>query len=97
MKYNDSSERHQNNALKIVIAYTKFLGTETSFYDVKHREQITIFLDTKIKSLEREPDKKRITTWNHYLHRFKHLFRLLYNQRGKDDAIPVSWLTSFFW
>jgi hypothetical protein len=88
MKYNDSSERHQNNALKIVIAYTKH---------VKHREQITIFLDTKIKSLEREPDKKRITTWNHYLHRIKHLFRWLYDQRGKDDAIPVSWRTSFFW
>jgi Rad51 len=26
MKDNDSSERHQNNALKVVIAYTKCLG-----------------------------------------------------------------------
>jgi len=27
MKNNDSSERHQNNALKVVIAYAKFLGS----------------------------------------------------------------------
>ena len=28
MKENDSSERHQNNALKFVIAYIKFLGSD---------------------------------------------------------------------
>jgi hypothetical protein len=97
MKYNDSSERHQNNALKVVIAYAKFLGSDTSFYEITHREQITIFLDTKIKSLQDDPDKKWITTWNHYLHRIKHLFRWIYNQRGKDDAIPQSeWATPAF-
>jgi hypothetical protein len=26
MKDNDSSERHQNNALKVIIAYVKYLG-----------------------------------------------------------------------
>src|SRR5919202_1534415 len=97
MKDNDSSERHQNNALKVVIAYAKFLGSNNSFYDVKHKEQITSFLDTKIKSLEQDPDKKWITTWNHYLHRIKHLFRWFYNQRGKDDVIPQSeWATPAF-
>jgi integrase/recombinase XerD len=75
MKDNDSSNRHQNNALKVVIAYAKSLGSDTSFYDITHREQITIFLDTKIKSLQEDPDKKWITTWNHYLHIIKHLFR----------------------
>jgi integrase/recombinase XerD len=97
MKDNDSSERHQNNALKVVIAYAKFLGSDKSFYDIKHKEQITSFLDTKIKSLEQDPDKRWITTWNHYLHRIKHLFRWLYNQRGNDDAIPQSeWVTPAF-
>jgi integrase/recombinase XerD len=97
MKDNDSSERHQNNALKVVIAYAKFLGSDKSFYDVKHKELITSFLDTKIKSLEQDPDKKWITTWNHYLHRIKHLFRWLHNQRGKDDTIPQSeWVTPFY-
>jgi integrase/recombinase XerD len=77
MKENDSSERHQNNALKVVIAYAKFLGSDTTFYDVKQREHITSFLDTKIKSVEQDPDKKWVTTWNHYLHRIKHLFRFV--------------------
>jgi hypothetical protein len=31
---NDASERHQNNALKAVIAYTKFLGENKTFYDI---------------------------------------------------------------
>ena len=32
MKDNDSPERHQNNALKVAIAYTKFLGSDTTLY-----------------------------------------------------------------
>ena len=97
MKDNDSSERHQNNALKVVIAYAKFLGSDTTFYDVKQREHITSFLDTKIKSVEQDPDKKWVTTWNHYLHKIKHLFIWLYNQRGKEDTIPQSeWVTPVF-
>jgi len=97
MKDNDSSERHQNNALKVVNAYTKFLGSDTTLYDVKRKEQIIGFLDTKIKPIEEDPDRKWITTWNHYLHRIKHLFRWLYNQKGKDDAMPQSeWITPLF-
>jgi hypothetical protein len=67
MKGSDISENHQNNCLKVVIALANFLGTDTTFYDIKKREQITAFLDTKVKSREEDPDKKRITTWNHYL------------------------------
>ena len=85
MKDNDSSERHQNNALKVVIAYAKHLGSDATFYDISRKEQITRFLDTKIKSVEEDPDKKWITTWNHYLHRIKHLLRWLHNQREKED------------
>jgi hypothetical protein len=36
-----------------------------------------------------DPDKKWITTWNDNLHRIKHLFRWLYNQRGKHETIPM--------
>ena len=97
MKSNDSSERHQNNALKVVISYANFLGSQDTFYDIKYREQITSFLDTKIKSIEQDPDKKWITTWNHYLHRIKHLIRWLHNQRGKEDTISQSeWITPVF-
>jgi hypothetical protein len=64
MKDNDSSERHQNNALKVVIAYANSLGSGISFYEIRDKEQITSFLNTKIKSIVQDPDKKWITTWN---------------------------------
>ena len=32
MKTNDASERHQNNSLKMVIAFANYLGKEISFY-----------------------------------------------------------------
>jgi len=52
MKSNGASERHQNNNLKAVIAFSNFLGTDTTFFDVQLKEQITSFLDTKIKNVE---------------------------------------------
>lgn len=94
MKENGASERHQNNALKAVIPYAVFLGPNTSLNDVNKREQITGYLDTKIKSIEEDPDKKWITTWNDNLHRIKHLFRWLYNQRGKEEDANVSTTSS---
>jgi hypothetical protein len=69
MKNNGASERHQNNNLKVMIAYAKFLGTDVSFYNIQKKEPIIAFLDTKIKNKEVDPDKKWITTWNHNLHR----------------------------
>jgi|SRR5918994_1879759 hypothetical protein len=94
---NGASERHQNNALKAVIAYAKFLGENTTFYDINTKEQLTAYLDTKINSAEQDPDKKWITTWNDNLHRIKHLFRWLYNQRGKHETIPIpEWETPAF-
>jgi integrase/recombinase XerD len=97
MHDNGASERHQNNALKAVIDYSKFLGENTTFYDINAKEQITAYLDTKIKSADEDPDKRWITTWNDKLHRIKHLFRWLYNQRGKQVTIPVSnWETPAF-
>ena len=33
MRNNGSSERHQNNNLKVVIAFGNFIGKENSFYD----------------------------------------------------------------
>ena len=71
MKSNGTSERHQNNNLKAVIAFANFLGTDTTLLDVRLKEQIMSFLDTKIKNVE-DPDKKWITTWNDYLHRINH-------------------------
>jgi hypothetical protein len=52
MKGSDISENHQNNCLKVVIALANFLGINITFYDIKNKEQITAFLDTKVKSRE---------------------------------------------
>ncbi len=41
--------------------------------------QITSFLNTKIKDIPVDPDKRWIITWNHYLNRLKLFFRWLYN------------------
>ena len=90
MKSNGASERHQNNNLKAIIAFANFLGTDTTFFDVQLKGQIMSFLDTKIKNVEEDPDKKWITTWNDYLHRIKHFFRWLYNQKDVEASIKYS-------
>jgi hypothetical protein len=40
MKANGASERHQNNNLKAIIAFAKFIGPDIAFYGVKRREDI---------------------------------------------------------
>jgi hypothetical protein len=97
MKSNGSSEHHQNNNLKAVIAFAKFVGPHSTFYQIQTKEQIITFLDTKINIEDNE--KKWITTWNNYLTRLKLFFRWLYNVRGKnsDEIAPQSdWETPSF-
>ena len=69
------SENYQNQNLKAIIGYAKFLGHEINFYDIQKREQIIAFLDTKIKNNNVDPDKKWITTWNDYLRRIKYFLK----------------------
>jgi hypothetical protein len=75
MKRNGTSKIYQNNKLKTIIAYCKFLGPSISLDQVNNKSQITSFLDTKIKTIELDPDKRLITTWNDYLGRVKYFFR----------------------
>lgn len=79
MRTNGASERHQNNSLKVCIAFAFSLGKDITFYDIDKKDQILSFLDTKIKSQEQDPDKKWITTWNHNLVHLKRFFRWLHN------------------
>jgi hypothetical protein len=67
MRSNGSSEHHQNNNLKVVIAFSNVIGEDISFYDITKKEQILEFLNTKVKSYDEDHDKKWITTWNNYL------------------------------
>jgi hypothetical protein len=73
---NGASERHQNNSLKMIIAFAIYLGGNTTFYDLERPEQIVSFLDTKMKSADADPDN-RITTWNYYLAHIKLFLRWL--------------------
>ena len=85
MKNNGASDSHTNNSLKTNMTFAKFLGPEVTFYDVKRKEQITKFLDTKIKNIDEDPDRKWITTWNDYLSDIKYFFRWLYNSKKKTE------------
>jgi len=97
MKDNGTSQRHQNNNLKAIIAFAKFLGADKNFCQVTSKDQITCFLDTKMKADLLDPEKRWITTWNDYLVRIKHFFRWLYNCKAKlDKSYPqnVSFLST---
>jgi integrase/recombinase XerD len=101
MKARGSSEQHQNNNLKVAIAYANFLGPDTTFFDVQQKSQIAAFLETKVKSPEQDPEKKWIMTYNHYLRRIKLFYRWLYNQRrkvdiGEDPDAMADWETLSF-
>jgi hypothetical protein len=99
MKSTGASESHCNNTLKSSIAFARFLGPDQSFYDIRIRDEITGFLDTKIKDNVTDPEKKWITTWNDYLGDLKYLFRWLHNYKLKvdqglePDASPSEWET----
>jgi len=98
MKRIGTSERYQNNNLKALIVYSKFLGPSISFYEINNKSKVISFLDTKIKNSEDDPDKRWITTWNDYLIRIKYFFRWMYNCKDKElDDVPFSeWKTPDF-
>jgi integrase/recombinase XerD len=79
MKNNGSSERHQNNNLIVMIEFANYFDSNTAFYDINKKEQLILFLDTKIKDSSNDPEKRWITSWNHYLVRIKLFFRLKLN------------------
>ena len=91
---NDCSEHHENNNLKVVSAFCHFLGKDKCFYDIKNKGQILEFLDTKIKPLDQDPDKRWITTWNKYLNRLKLFYRWRYNHG--NDLEHENWETPEF-
>jgi hypothetical protein len=101
MKDNDTSESYQKNNLKAIFDFAKFIGANATFYTTNDKEQILSYLNSKIKSVENDPDRKWITTWNDYLARIKFFFRWLYNQREQqkrgEEPFPISdWQTPPF-
>jgi integrase/recombinase XerD len=84
MRENGSSERHQNNNLTVLIEFSNHFDSSVTFYNINKKEQILSFLDIKIKDIEKDPEKRWITSWNYYLVRIKLFYRWLYN---KDKEI----------
>ena len=79
MKNNGCSEKHINNNLKAIMNFADNLEPRTTFFDIRRKDQILLFLDIKTKTNEEDPDGKWITTWNHYLSHIKYFFRWLHN------------------
>lgn len=98
MKKIGTSQGYQNNNLKAVVAYSKFLGPTVRLDQIKSKSEITSFLDTKMKTIEQDPDKRWITTWNDYLGRIKYFFRWLYNYDDEKfyDTQFSDWQTPDF-
>ena len=67
LKNLDTSDNYQNGLLKVIIRYAEYLAPDTTFYQIKNKEQIIKYLDLKRKPVEEDFDKKWITTWNDYL------------------------------
>ena len=64
--------------------FVKFIGESSTLYEVKNKETIVAFLDSKRKSNEEDAEQKWITTWNDYLWGLKMFFRWLHNVRMKE-------------
>jgi integrase/recombinase XerD len=102
MQAEGSSENHIINNLKVTLDFAKYLG-HRSFYEINEREQILRYLNGKIKDAQIDPDKRWITTWNHYLNRTKLFIRWLHNyyysQQRKDGFSAeerTNWTTPDF-
>jgi hypothetical protein len=97
----ETSENYQNQNIKQLIGYVRFLGKEITFLEIQKKEQIISFLGTKIKNSSDDADKKWITTWNDYLWRIKYFFRWLHNYKlvkeiGSEPQAIYNWITPPF-
>jgi len=88
MNNNNSSERHIINNLKVIINFEEFFKSQKLLKDID-RQEITSFLNSKIKSPEIDQEKKWITTWNHYYNHLKFFYRWLYNEYIKTDNVAI--------
>jgi hypothetical protein len=85
----------------VVLDLAGFLGP-LGYQDIKKKEQILSFLNLKIKDSKLDPEKRWITTWNHYLNRTKLFYRWFYNARSQEQnghkelQDQLEWITPDF-
>jgi hypothetical protein len=82
----DSSLANVANYLRVLKLFSFELG-EKEFKGVS-REDVLGFLDKRKKSIDVDPDKKWVRTWNDYFARIVGFYRWLYNHeitRDRED------------
>jgi hypothetical protein len=95
MEDKGSSENHIINNIKVILDLAGFLGPQ-GYEGIKKREQILSFLNSKIKDAHLDPERRWITSWNHYLNRTKLFYRWLYNSyrlqpHNEPNDLPDQW------
>jgi hypothetical protein len=101
MQDKGSSENHISNNIKVILDLASFLGP-LGYQDIEKKEQILLFLNLKIKDSKLDPEKRWITTWNHYLNRTKLFYRWFYNARSQEQnghkelQDQLEWITPDF-
>jgi hypothetical protein len=96
LKSVDTSENYQNGILKAVLNFCEFIGQDKYLLQIKDKEQILRFLDSKKKSIDLDSEQKWVTTWNDYLWRIKYFFRRSYNLIQKNNNNIDEWITPEF-
>jgi hypothetical protein len=84
MQDKGSSENHIINNIKVILDLAGFLGA-LGYQNIKKKEQILSFLSSKIKDSKLDPERRWITTWNHYLNRTKLFYRWFYNAYKSEE------------
>ena len=79
----DNSERNWLNYFKVLVLFSDHIGSK-ELKDVTKDEVVT-FLDKRKKSIEADPDKKWVVTWNHYLNRLIGFYRWMHNHPKNID------------
>ena len=79
----DNSERNWLNYFKVLVLFSDHIGTK-HLEDVT-RDDVVAFLNKRKKSIENDPEKKWVVTWNHYLNRLIGFYRWMHNHPKNID------------
>ena len=79
----DTSANYQRNCIKVMLMFAEFIEKQKGLNlpEIDSSEDILLFLDSRKRSREQDPDQKWITTWNDYLWRIKIFYRWYYNTK----------------
>jgi hypothetical protein len=83
----DTGVNYQRNCIKVMLMFAELLERQKNLNltQIDSSEDILLFLDSRKRSREQDPDQKWITTWNDYLWRIKIFYRWYYNQIFKKQ------------